>query len=106
MNEEELKQEVFDFFDEIEEELFEPQDKNRVEMIAADILGLKMKIAKTDDVDKIEFYQERIDGLTEHLSLIALTRMNIQENKTRELARKTILVGLRTLVSSLENRTA
>jgi len=88
MNQDELRKELLKEFIELGEslkaELWNAQNKQFLEFIARDIAGLSFKIHSTTDPAKRARYQRSIDVLTNHVAVMAFSRLNVMQKEASD----------------------
>ena len=88
MNPEELAKDMLKEFielgDTLKAELWTAQNKQFLALISRDIAGLSIKIQKETDPIKRARYQRSIDVMTNHVAVMAFSRLNVVQKETSE----------------------
>ncbi|MCB1157322.1 MAG: hypothetical protein H7A25_12790 [Leptospiraceae bacterium] len=98
---EELQGKVKQILSVAKEDMFSEEDKETVKNITEKIASLKLKAGLSETEEDREFYKERLEGLVEHLSTLALSRLNVVTTEAKEQVAK---AGKELLLNALENR--
>ena len=80
----ELLKEFLDLGETLKAELWNAQNKQFLEFIARDIAGLSVKIQSTTDPTKRARYQRSIDVLTNHVAVMAFSRLNVVQKESTD----------------------